>query len=65
MKQQLEFDAGRFAGLRLLPGRFMEIRQAMGVPHGYGKDAAERLRQFVERAKGGVSLLTGAITLFT
>lgn len=43
----------------------MEIRQAMGVPHGYGKDAAERLRQFVERAKGGVSLLTGAITLFT
>jgi polar amino acid transport system substrate-binding protein len=51
VKQQLEFDAGRFAGLRLLPGRFMEIRQAMGVPHDYGKDAAERLRQFVERAK--------------
>jgi len=51
VKQQLEFDAGRFPGLRLLPGRFMEIRQAMGVPHAYGKEAAEQLRQFVERAK--------------
>ncbi|WP_277587929.1 transporter substrate-binding domain-containing protein [Pseudomonas chlororaphis] len=51
VKQQLEFDAGRLPGLRLLPGRFMEIRQAMGVPHTYGKDAAEQLRQFIERAK--------------
>ncbi|WP_296258052.1 MULTISPECIES: ABC transporter substrate-binding protein [unclassified Pseudomonas] len=51
VRQQLEFDAGRFPGLRLLPGRFMEIRQAMGVPHTYGKEAAEQLRQFVERAK--------------
>jgi polar amino acid transport system substrate-binding protein len=51
VKQQLEFDAGRFPGLRLLPGRFMEIRQAMGVPHTYGKDAVEQLRAFVERAK--------------
>lgn len=51
VKQQLEFDATRFPGLRLLPGRFMEIRQAMGIPHAYGRDAAERLRQFVERAK--------------
>ncbi|WP_439864616.1 ABC transporter substrate-binding protein [Pseudomonas antarctica] len=53
VKQQLEFDATRFPGLRLLPGRFMQIRQAMGVPHAYGKEAAERLRQFVERAKAG------------
>ncbi|NAT23161.1 ABC transporter substrate-binding protein [Pseudomonas syringae] len=51
VKQQLEFDAGRFPGLRLLPGRFMEIRQAMGVPHTYGEEAAEQLRQFVERVK--------------
>lgn len=51
VKQQLEFDAARLPGLRLLPGRFMEIRQAMGVPHAYGKDAAALLRQFVERAK--------------
>lgn len=51
VKQQLELDARRFPGLRLLPGRFMEIRQAMGVPHAYGQDAAERLRHFVEQAK--------------
>jgi polar amino acid transport system substrate-binding protein len=51
VRQQLEFDAGRFPGLRLLPGRFMEIRQAMGIPHSYGKEAADLLRQFVERAK--------------
>lgn len=51
VRQQLEFDAGRFPGLRLLPGRFMEIRQAMGVPHAYGQGAVEQLRQFVERAK--------------
>ncbi|WP_434559255.1 ABC transporter substrate-binding protein [Pseudomonas sp. R1-6] len=51
VKQQLEFDTTRFPGLRLLPERFMEIRQAMGVPHAYGKEAAERLRQFVEQAK--------------
>jgi polar amino acid transport system substrate-binding protein len=51
VKQQLEFDTTRFPGLRLLPGRFMEIRQAMGVPHAYGKDAAECLRRFVDRAK--------------
>lgn len=51
VKQQLEFDAERFSGLRLLPGRFMEIRQAMGIPHIYGEEAANLLRQFVERAK--------------
>ncbi|EJL03253.1 hypothetical protein PflQ2_2293 [Pseudomonas fluorescens Q2-87] len=51
VKQQLELDARRFTGLRLLPGSFMQIRQAMGVPHTYGREAAERLRQFVEWAK--------------
>ena len=51
VKQQLEFDAERFPGLRLLPGRFMEIRQAMGIAHTYGKETSELLRQFVERAK--------------
>ena len=30
VKQQLEMDARRHAGLRLLPGSFMTIRQAMG-----------------------------------
>ncbi|WP_223508374.1 MULTISPECIES: ABC transporter substrate-binding protein [unclassified Pseudomonas] len=51
VRQQLQFDSSRFPGLRLLPGRFMEIRQAMGVPHTYGREAAERLHQFVEQAK--------------
>jgi polar amino acid transport system substrate-binding protein len=34
VKQQLEADAGRTGGVRLLPGRFMVINQAMGVPKG-------------------------------
>ncbi|MCS6764545.1 MAG: ABC transporter substrate-binding protein [Candidatus Protistobacter heckmanni] len=32
VKQQLEADAKRILGLRLLDGRFMEIRQAMATP---------------------------------
>jgi polar amino acid transport system substrate-binding protein len=32
VKQQLESDAKRYAGLRMLPGRFMVINQAIGVP---------------------------------
>ena len=31
VKQQLESDAKRYEGLRMLPGRFMVINQAMGV----------------------------------
>lgn len=34
VRQQLEADARRISGLRLLPGRFMVIEQAMGVPKG-------------------------------
>lgn len=34
VKQQLEADAARVGGVRLLPGRFMVIEQAMGVPKG-------------------------------
>ena len=32
VKQQLESDAKRYTGLRMLPGRFMVINQAIGVP---------------------------------
>jgi polar amino acid transport system substrate-binding protein len=32
VKQQLESDAKRYQGLRMLPGRFMEINQAIGIP---------------------------------
>ena len=33
VKQQLEMDAQRYNNLRMLPGRFMVINQAMGIPH--------------------------------
>jgi len=50
VKQQLEADAARLGGLRLLPGRFMVIRQAMGVPDDRAATAAA-LRAFVEEMK--------------
>ena len=57
VKQQLEADMRRYAGYRLLPGRFMVIEQAMGVPKSRGPDAAAHLTQFVEnmKAKGFVA----------
>ncbi|WP_119157845.1 ABC transporter substrate-binding protein [Caldimonas tepidiphila] len=51
VKQQLEADAVRLGGMRLLPGRFMVIRQAMGVPKSRGLAAAEALSGFVEEMK--------------
>ncbi|HSV82475.1 MAG TPA: ABC transporter substrate-binding protein [Ramlibacter sp.] len=50
VKQQLEFDAARLGRLRLLPGRFMVIQQAMGVPDDRVATAAA-LRAFVEEMK--------------
>ncbi len=32
VKQQLECDAQRYSGLRMLPGHFMVINQAIGIP---------------------------------
>ncbi len=51
VKQQLQADAHRIAGLRLLPGRFMVIGQAMGTPKSRGEAAAQFLRSFVEEMK--------------
>lgn len=51
VKQQLEADAARLGGLRLLPGRFMVIEQAMGVQANRGEAAQQALKSFVERAK--------------
>ncbi|MBU6513120.1 MAG: ABC transporter substrate-binding protein, partial [Betaproteobacteria bacterium] len=51
VKQQLESDARRVGGLRLLDGRFMVIQQAMGLPHRSGAEAAALLAAFVEQAK--------------
>ena len=50
-KQQLEGDAAGLGGLRLLPGRFMVIEQAMGVQANRGDAAQQFLRDFVERQK--------------
>lgn len=50
VKQQLQADARRVPGLRLLEGRFMVINQAMGIPK--GREAGIRyLRDFVEEMK--------------
>jgi polar amino acid transport system substrate-binding protein len=50
VRQQLEADARRVPGLRLLDGRFMVIEQAMATPK--GRDAGVRyLREFVEDLK--------------
>ncbi len=50
VKQQLEADAKRVGGVRLLPGRFMVIEQAMGVPK--GRSAAQAwLSGFIEEMK--------------
>ena len=51
VKQQLESDARRVDGLRLLPGRFMLIQQAMGLPKGGPPQALALLRRYVEAQK--------------
>jgi len=53
VRQQLEADLRRFAGHRLLPGRFMVIQQAMGLPKGRGEDARRVLSTFVEDMLAG------------
>lgn len=50
VKQQLQADARRLPGLRLLDGRFMVINQAMGLPK--GRDAGlAYLERFIEDMK--------------
>lgn len=50
VRQQLEADARRVGGVRLLPGRFMVIEQAMGVPK--GRTAAQAwLSAYIEEMK--------------
>lgn len=50
VKQQLQLDAKRLPGLRLLDGRFMVIQQAMGVPKGR-ETGARYVTAFVEEMK--------------
>ncbi|MFI1227537.1 MULTISPECIES: transporter substrate-binding domain-containing protein [unclassified Streptomyces] len=51
IRQLLEAEAARAGGVRVLPGRFMVIQQAMGVPAGRGAAAQELLGSFVEEMK--------------
>ncbi|GAC1410260.1 MAG: ABC transporter substrate-binding protein [Burkholderiaceae bacterium] len=51
VKQQLEADAAKVGGLRLLEQRFMVIQQAMGVPKSRGLEASAFLAAFVEQMK--------------
>jgi polar amino acid transport system substrate-binding protein len=51
VRQQLEADAQRLPGLRLLDGRFMVIRQAMGTARRRGPGASDCLGGFVEDMK--------------
>jgi polar amino acid transport system substrate-binding protein len=47
----LEAELPRIPGLRMLPGHFMVISQAMGLPKSRGDEAATYLHQFVEDMK--------------
>ena len=50
VKQQLELDARRVQGVRILPGRFMVINQAMASQK--GREAGARyVREFIEEMK--------------
>lgn len=51
VRQQLEADMQRFAGLRLLPGRFMVIQQAMATPRSRPPEVVAYLAGFVEEMK--------------
>lgn len=51
VKQQLQADSQTTDGVRLLPGRFMVIRQAMGIAKERDPQAVVFLRQFVEDLK--------------
>lgn len=52
VKQQLQADAARHRGLRLIEEPFMVIRQAMGVAKARGDAAARYLRAFVDDLRG-------------
>ncbi|AZV93932.1 ABC transporter substrate-binding protein [Bordetella sp. J329] len=51
VRQQLEKDRDHVPGLRLLPGHFMVIPQAMGVPQARGQEALAYLQGFIESCK--------------
>jgi polar amino acid transport system substrate-binding protein len=58
IKQQLQADIARHPGLRLLPGRFMVIEQAVGIPARYAPEAGKFVRAFVEEMKASGFIAT-------
>jgi polar amino acid transport system substrate-binding protein len=61
VRQQLEADAKRIPGLRLLEGRFMVINQAMATPKGRAA-GARYLADFIEEMKAS-EFIANALTL--
>lgn len=57
VRQQLEYDAARHPGLRLLPGNFMQIAQAMAVPASRGEVVHAIVSSYIQTQKscGAVS----------
>jgi polar amino acid transport system substrate-binding protein len=51
VKQRVIDAQQRVPGSRLLPGRFMAIRQSVGLPKGRGEAGRQYLREFVEDIK--------------
>jgi polar amino acid transport system substrate-binding protein len=51
IRQLLEGEMQREPGVRVLPGRFMVIQQAMGTPASRGPEAQALLAAFVEEMK--------------
>jgi polar amino acid transport system substrate-binding protein len=58
VRQQLEADARRVPGVRLLDGRFMVINQAMAIPRGRPA-GLQYLAQFVEEMKASGFVAAG------
>ena len=61
IRQQLEADMKRYPGMRLLPERFMVIRQAMGVPASRGEAVAQMLNGFLKEVRTN-GFLAGLLT---
>jgi polar amino acid transport system substrate-binding protein len=53
IRRLLETEAHREPGVRVLPGHFMVIQQAMGTPASRGERAQAQLAEFVEEMKAG------------
>jgi polar amino acid transport system substrate-binding protein len=60
IRQVLEAEARRAPGVRVLPGRFMVIQQAMGTPASRGAAARDLLAAFVEELKAS-GFVAGAL----